>query len=172
MEKILLLGYMGSGKTITGKLLSMKSKIKWIDLDKFIEEKENLSIKEIFETKGELYFRKLEHQVLKEIIESDEKLIISLGGGTPCYHNNHEFFLNKNVRSIYLKASIDVLCIRLETEREDRPLIANLSDSEIREFVSKQMIERSLYYEKATTTVSVDNRNLSQIMNEIFDMIQ
>src|SRR5436190_1389040 len=111
VAKIVLLGYMGSGKSTIARLLSESLGISYLDLDEIIEKKTNQSIKEIFETKGEIYFRKIEHEIFRNlIIEKDSKeMILSLGGGTPCYANNHEFLNGEGIISIYLKASIDTL---------------------------------------------------------------
>jgi shikimate kinase len=104
MRKIILLGYMGCGKSTIAKSLSKNSGIPFVDLDQYIEEKANLTINSIFEQHGEIYFRKLEHQAFVELLNSSEPLIIGLGGGTPCYANNHELLIGENVSSIYLKA--------------------------------------------------------------------
>ena len=91
MKKVILIGYMAVGKTTIAELLSEKNGVKYVDLDKLIEKKTNLSISELFKQKGEIYFRKIEHEIFKDVIENDENLIISTGGGTPCYADNHLF---------------------------------------------------------------------------------
>ena len=88
--KVVLLGYMGSGKSSVGALLASKLEISFFDLDAIIEEEEQLSVNEIFAKKGEIYFRKKEHSVLHSLLEKKESFVLSLGGGTPCYFNNHE----------------------------------------------------------------------------------
>ena len=97
MRKIILLGYMGSGKTTIAKRLSKSTGISLVDLDKNIEERVNLSINEIFEKHGEIYFRKLEHDLFVELLNTAGDLIISLGGGAPCYANNHELLNGENL---------------------------------------------------------------------------
>jgi shikimate kinase len=94
--KIVLLGYMASGKSAVGKVLAEALHVQFVDLDSFIEEREQLSIAKIFETKGEIYFRKMESVHLQELLNSKEFFIISLGGGTPCYGKNMEFIKNKS----------------------------------------------------------------------------
>ncbi len=89
MRKIVLLGYMGCGKSTIANILSKTTNIPFVDLDKIIEEKTNLSINQVFEKYGEIYFRKLEHDVFVELLNSPDNAIIGLGGGTPCYANNH-----------------------------------------------------------------------------------
>ena len=88
--KIVLLGYMGSGKSAIGSFLSEKLQIPFYDLDSEIEKIEQISIAKLFQTKGEIYFRKTENEVLKKILALEENFVLSLGGGTPCYYYNHE----------------------------------------------------------------------------------
>ena len=118
MKKVILIGYMAVGKTTIAKLISEKTGVKYVDLDNLIEEKTNLSISELFKQNGEINFRKIEHEIFKEIIENGENLIISTGGGTPCYADNHLFLNGKNSISIYLKASLSIILERLKTEKK------------------------------------------------------
>ena len=171
MRKVILIGYMAVGKTTIAKLLSEKIGLKRVDLDNLIEEKTNLSVSEIFEQKGEIYFRKIEHEIFKEIVENDENLIISTGGGTPCYANNHLLLNSKNGISIYLKASIPVIFERLKSAKTNRPLVANQSDEELLEFIAKHLFERSYFYNKATFKVSIDNKNPEIIVSEIMQLL-
>ena len=171
MCKIILIGYMGVGKTTIASLLAEKIKMDWLDLDKLIENKTKLSIKNIFEQKGEIYFRKIEHEIFKEVIENDEKLIISTGGGTPCYANNHLLLNGKNVVSIYLKTTIDVLLDRLKEAKNDRPLIANQSDSELKEFIAKNLFERSFFYNQATHVIDISTKNPEEVVESILQKL-
>ena len=171
MQKIILVGYMAVGKTTIGELLSEKIQVKLIDLDKLIENETNLSISNIFEQKGEIYFRKIEHKIFKESVESNKNLIISTGGGTPCYANNHLLLNRENVVSIYLKASIDVIFDRLKSEKKERPLVANQSDEELKEFIAKHLFERSYFYNQATFTVTVNNKSPEVITEEIIRLL-
>lgn len=171
MQKIILVGYMAVGKTTIAHLLSEKINFKAIDLDKLIENETGLSVSEIFEQKGEIQFRKLEHKIFKEVVENDENLIISTGGGTPCYANNHLFLSGKNVVSIYLKASIDVIMERLKSEKTKRPLVANKSEEELTEFVAKHLFERSYFYNQAKFTIATDDKNPETIVAEIIKLL-
>ncbi|WP_395066318.1 shikimate kinase [Flavobacterium sp.] len=171
MKKVVLIGYMGSGKSIISKKLSQKLQISFIELDEEIEEISKMSIEKLFSKKGELYFRKLEHQLFLELLLRNEDLIISTGGGTPCYFNNHELLKGDEVVSIYLKASIDTLSMRLINEKQKRPLIAYLEDIELKEFIAKHLFDRSFYYNQSTYKVSVDNKNIDEIVNEIIDLL-
>lgn len=171
MRKIVLLGYMGCGKSTIANRLSKTTNIPFVDLDKIIEEKSNLSINQIFEQYGEIHFRKLEHDVFVELLNAPEKLIIGLGGGTPCYANNHELLKADNVLSIYLKASIETLFDRLVTNKSKRPLIADKSEAEMKEFIAKHLFDRSFYYNHAQHKVVVDGKTVEETVADILDIL-
>jgi len=135
-------------------------------LDSFIEEREQISIKEIFETKGEIYFRKKEGEYLLELLNLNESPVISLGGGTPCYGNNMEFIENK-ATSFYLKASIDTIFGRLKNETSQRPLVASIGTGNLKEYIAKHLFERAPYYDKANHTILVNKKSVNQIIDEI-----
>jgi shikimate kinase len=167
MRKIILLGYMGCGKSTIANKLSKVIEIPFVDLDKKIEEKVNLSINDIFEKHGEIYFRTLEREVFIELLHSPDNLIIGLGGGTPCYANNHELLKGDNITSIYLKASIETLFNRLAANKSKRPLIADKSDDEMKEFIAKHLFDRSFYYNHAQYKVVVDDKTIDQTVSDI-----
>jgi len=171
MRKIVLIGYMASGKTTIGKIVAEKMKISHVDLDNLIEKEAKLSIENIFSEKGEIYFRKMEHDLFKKLIESEESEVISTGGGTPCYADNHLFLNGDGVISIYLKASIETLYDRLLVENAKRPLVANKSEEALKDFIAKQLFERSYYYNKATFKISIDGKNPKDIASEILDLL-
>ena len=164
---IILLGYMASGKSTIGKQLSKKLGIPFLDLDTYIYEKENKSVSEIFSQNGEIYFRKKEHEYLREVLENQQDFILSLGGGTPCYANNIELILNKNSISIYLKASIQTLSNRLLKNKNLRPLVAFLEDDQVPEFIAKHLFERRFFYEQARKVVVIYQKSVSEIVDEI-----
>ena len=168
MNTVFLLGYMGCGKTILGKALASQVNCPFLDLDKKIEEHENKSIHKIFELKGELYFRQIERKVLLELINSSIPKIISLGGGAPCYFTNMNDILNSSHQSIYFHASVDNLVNKLYNSSQTRPLISHIKNKiDLKEFISKHLFERSLFYEKATIKISVDNKSIPEIIGEI-----
>jgi len=167
--KIILVGYMASGKSSVGKLLSKIIRFRFIDLDDFIEEKEAMSISEIFAKKGEIYFRKVETLHLEELLLTDEKCIISLGGGTPCYGNNMQL-INSNAETIsfYLKTSINEIVNRLMNEKKNRPLVAQIESKEsLKEFVGKHLFERNPFYLRSDFTIETDQRTKQNIVEEI-----
>ena len=167
MKKIVLLGYMESGKSEIGKLVSKKMNLPFFDLDYLIENELSKSINQIFEEKGEIFFRKKEHEVFVAKINSDESYVLSLGGGTPCYANNHELLKYDGITSIYLKASIATLAERLKRNTTKRPLLQNLSESELSDYIAKHLFDRSFYYNQAKFTITVDGKSPLEIVAEI-----
>jgi len=167
---ISLVGYMGSGKSHISKILSEKINFRLIDLDKEISRRNKLTIPEIFDKKGEIYFRKLEREMLEEILATQENLVLSLGGGTPVYYNNMEI-INSNSKSIFLRASIATLSERISKQKEKRPLIANISDENLPEFIAKHLFERNEFYGKAQFIVNTDAKAPEDIVNEIIEKL-
>ncbi len=168
---ISLVGYMGSGKSHISKILGEKINFKIFDLDKEISKKKNKTIPEIFEKKGEIYFRKSEKETLEELLATQENCIISLGGGTPVYYNNMEI-LNNNSITIYLRANIGTLVQRLSKQKEKRPLIARISDEDLPEFIAKHLFERNIFYNKAQYVVDTDHKTPEEIVEEITTILQ
>jgi shikimate kinase len=168
MKKLILIGYMGCGKTTISNELSKKLQIPVVDLDQIIEGHQEMSVEKIFETKGELYFRKLEHQYFSEWIANEKQFIMSTGGGTPCYYDNHLLLRDPNVISFYLKASIETLATRLTgNEKKQRPLVSHLHPEEAKEFIAKHLFERSFFYHQASHTIDVDGKSVAEITKEI-----
>lgn len=167
MKKILLLGYMGSGKSLIGKLVAERLQIPFYDLDVLIQNRLELTISEIFKQKGEIYFRKIESQIFNEVMASDEAFVVSLGGGTPCYANNHLLLSGESTVSVYLKASIATLSLRLASERKNRPLIAHLNDEEFQEYIAKHLFDRSYFYNQANIKVNVNDKTPQELTDEL-----
>ena len=165
--KVVLLGYMGCGKSVIGDFLAKKLQVSFYDLDEEIENVTQISISELFQTKGEIYFRKKENEVLKTFLDKKENFVLSLGGGTPCYFNNHELLQREGVFSIYLKASVDTLVNRLINEKSKRPLLHNQDEVSLKDFINKHLFDRNFYYHQATKVVNLDNKSVEQIVNEI-----
>jgi shikimate kinase len=169
--KVVLLGYMGCGKSVIGDFLAKKLQLPFYDLDNEIEKLSQISISELFESKGEIYFRKKENEILKTFLDKKEDFVLSLGGGTPCYFNNHELLQQENVFSIYLKASANTLVNRLINEKDKRPLLHNQDEVSLKDFINKHLFDRNFYYHQATKIVIVDNKSVGQIANEINDLL-
>ena len=167
---ISLIGYMGSGKSHISKVLSQKLNLKLIDLDKEIILKNNMSIANIFEKRGEIYFRKEERALLEEILDTEKDCVLSLGGGTPSYYNNMELITEKS-ESIYLRTSVGTLSERLLKQKQKRPLIAKIADEDLPEFIAKHLFERQVYYGQAKHMVSTDAKTPEDIVAEIVAII-
>lgn len=163
---ISLAGYMCSGKSHISKILSDKLNFKLVDLDKEIVKKNKLTIPEIFQKKGEIYFRKQEREILEEALATENNCVLSLGGGTPAYYNNMDA-INQNSLSFYLRANVATLSDRLKKQKAKRPLLANIDDDDLPEFIAKHLFERNAYYNKCRFTVSTDHRTPEDIAEEI-----
>ncbi|AZI56400.1 shikimate kinase [Epilithonimonas vandammei] len=168
---ISLLGYMGSGKSHVSKNLSKKLNFPLIDLDQKISEENLLSIPEIFQTKGEIFFRKEEKRVLENILNEEKDIILSLGGGTPVYYNNMDL-INEKSKSIFLRASVKTLTERVLLQKNTRPLIAKLNDDDIPEFIAKHLFERNPFYSKSHFTVDTDSKTANDISAEIIKLLK
>ncbi len=144
---IFIIGFMGSGKSSTGKKLAEKLGYEFVDTDKRIVEKLGMSVNEIFDRLGEETFRKEESRLLKELV-SGKNLVVSTGGGLPCHGDNMEI-INRNGISVYLKASPEELYARLLSRKHKRPLIRDLSDSELKTFIEEKLAVREPYYKMA-----------------------
>ncbi len=167
---IYLLGYMGSGKSTIGPLLANALSYNFLDFDTFIETKEGSSIKTIFKDKGEIYFRKVEHLYLKELLsqDTDTSRVIALGGGTPCYGGNMDILKNDTVKTVYLNTSFQELSKRLWEAREQRPLISSMKDYEqLEDYVRKHLFERSYYYNQADLILKVGKDSAQEIAIKI-----
>ncbi|MGJ5641225.1 shikimate kinase [Formosa sp. S-31] len=170
---IILLGYMGSGKSTLGRKLAESLNIPFIDLDDYIEEKEGLSISELFAQKGEIYFRKKEHEHLKAILENQSDVVLALGGGTPCYANNMELIKTyPKTKSVYFKASIGELVKRLKHERAKRPILSRFeSEDDLTEFIGKHLFERVPFYSQADVTLEVSNTTELAILDALMQAL-
>jgi shikimate kinase len=165
--KIFLVGMMGSGKSFWTKYLSKKLKIGGYDLDYLIETNEEKTIAEIFEEDGEEYFRKQESKILKWFKEK-KSFVLGTGGGTPCYHDNMEW-MNKNGVTIFIDPPIKQLVERLIPEKSHRPLICNLSDDALVQFLTQKRLERLSQYEQSKIKLSGDDISEQHFLKIIKD---
>ncbi len=164
---IVLLGYMGSGKSLLGKELAARLNLPFTDLDAHIESEVGMSIPEIFSTRGELFFRKKEHELLRALLEAGQPQVLSLGGGTPAYAGNMDLVTEATPHSFYLQHSIPSLVGRLEKERSERPLIAHIPEVELYDFIGKHIFDRAPYYSQAAHTILCDGKTVEEILSEI-----
>ncbi len=144
---------MGAGKTTIGKALSKELGIIFYDLDWYIENRMRKTVSQIFAERGEEGFRKIEYNMLHEVAEFED-VIISCGGGTPCFFDNMDY-LNQQGQVVYLKAEPEVLYKHLLMAKVERPLIKGKSQEELLTFISEQLERREPYYSKARYTLDV-----------------
>ncbi|MBK5272050.1 MAG: shikimate kinase [Bacteroidia bacterium] len=165
--KIFLIGFMGSGKTHWGHLLSQKLGIPFFDMDEQVVSHEDKSIVEIFAEKGEEYFRLIETDVLHLITESHESFVMSCGGGSPCYFNNIEY-MNNSGTTVWINAPIEIIFQRLIKEKESRPLIKALTDEQLKAYINKKFADRKIYYDQASITIDEEPIQLDKLVEMIF----
>ena len=163
MTRIILIGYMGAGKTTIGRALSRDLQMPFYDLDWYIENRRRKKVAQLFEEQGEEGFRTIERNMLHEVAEFED-VIISCGGGTPCFFDNIDY-MNSQGEVVYLKASPDVLLQHLLMARTERPLLKGKSPDELRSFIQTQLEQREPFYAKARHTLDItlmDNRQKIQ----------
>ena len=160
---------MGSGKSVVGKKLAQQIGTEFIDLDQAIEQDKKQSISELFASRGVIFFRKTEAEVLRSLISKDGTMVLATGGGTPCYAQNMDYLLkDEDCRTIYLKASIPTLTGRLFEERHDRPLIAHLEQyDQLVEFIGKHLFERAFFYNQSEQIIQTDGKDVDEVVKEI-----
>ncbi len=169
--KIILVGYMGSGKSAVGKVLANRLNLSFIDLDDRIEKEMGMSISDIFREKGEIYFRKKEHESLAALLASDDDFVLSTGGGTPCYSGNMDLMLRTTPHLFYLRMSVSGLARRLEGEKDHRPMISHLNSSDLEEYIGKHLFERRNFYTLAPHTLPCDGKSIEEITDLITDAL-
>lgn len=150
--KIFLIGMMGSGKSFWADKLKKKLGVPCYDLDSLVEMMEEKSIPEIFEEDGEDYFRKAEAKMLRLFAEK-KQFILSVGGGTPCHADNMKW-MNKHGITVFIDEPVETLCQRLMKEKTNRPLIKDMNDDQLSEFLQNLLNERKEYYMQAAHTIA------------------
>lgn len=153
-KRIFLWGMMGVGKSSMGKQLAEKLDIPFIDLDESISKVEGMSIPEIFQERGESFFRELEHDTLQKIIRENQTFILSTGGGTPCFYDNSQM-MNKAGLTIYLEIEISILVSRLVEQPGKRPLLQSIEDLQVLGHVNQLIENRRIFYDQAQLKLSL-----------------
>ena len=154
MIRIIIIGYMGAGKTTVGRALSRELGIPFYDLDWYIESRMRKTVKQLFDERGEEGFRRIERNMLHEVAEY-ENVIVSCGGGTPCFFDNMEY-MNQQGQTVYLQASPEVLYGHLLMGKSVRPLLLGKTREELLVFIKEQLKQREPYYSQARHILNVD----------------
>ncbi len=153
MQRIILIGYMGAGKTTVGRELAKELGLMFYDLDWYITSRMRRTVAQLFEEHGEDGFRQIERNMLHEVAEF-ENIVLSCGGGTPCFFDNMDY-MNQKGETVYLKATPEVLYAHLKMGKGVRPLLLNKTPEQVEAFVKTQLKEREPFYTKAKHTFDV-----------------
>lgn len=160
---------MGAGKTTLGKMLARELKLDFIDLDWYIENRFHQTVSQLFATRGEEGFRQIERNMLHEVAEFED-VVISAGGGTPCFFDNMEY-MNAQGLTIYLKASPETLRAHLRMGKQKRPLIAQKNDEELDAFIRDSLDKREPYYNQARQILDIGLLDNGNRIQETTDML-
>ena len=163
MTRIILIGYMGAGKTTIGRALAKELEVPFYDLDWYIESRRHKTVAQLFAEQGEEAFRRIEHNMLHEVAEFED-VIISCGGGTPCFFDNIDY-MNRQGQVVYLKVEPETLYKHLKMSKNDRPLLRGKSEEELIAFIREQLEKREPFYTKARYTLDVTLMDDSKKIN-------
>ena len=173
MTRIFLIGYMGAGKTTLGKAFARTMGLAFVDLDWYIEERYHKTVRQIFEERGEDGFRELEKRMLHEAGEF-ENVVISVGGGTPCFFDNMEY-MNSVGETVFLDVDVKVLFRRLKVAKQQRPLLANKTDEELMAFIVEALQKRLPFYSRAKYVFNgerlEDRRQIQQSVERLKELL-
>ena len=170
MQRVFLIGFMGAGKTSVGKELSAKMKCSFVDLDLFIERRYHQTIRQIFKEKGEEAFREIETKALREVAEFED-VVISTGGGTPCFNQNMQF-MNEQGTTVYLKVENEELVRRINLNKSARPLLKDFSGDELGRFVEETMAKRKPFYEQAKIVYYIEMQGIEMDASSIIRLVE
>lgn len=162
MNWLVLVGFMGAGKSTLGQELADTLQIQFVDSDQGIEMQQGKSISDLFDQLGEKRFRELEANFIREM-DTTKKMVIAVGGGLPIFHENMDY-LNAHGTTIYLKHETNELYQRLINDRLKRPLLAQLSEQELFAYIEENKPMRAPYYNQAKHVLSTEQQDVSTIL--------
>lgn len=174
MIRIFLIGYMGAGKTTLGRAFAREMNLSFIDLDWYIEERYHKTVRQVFEERGESGFRELEKKMLHEAAEFED-VVIATGGGTPCFFDNIDY-MNSYGDTVFMDVDIKVLFRRLKIAKQQRPLLAEKTDEELKELIGTALEKRLPFYLKAKYTFNgerlEDRRQIQQSVERLKELLK
>lgn len=164
-KPVVLLGFMGSGKSTLGKQVASHLRWSFTDLDQYIETEQKRSISEIFSNEGESAFRQIESAALQKVLEKSFH-VIAIGGGAPCFLENMEI-IKKKSRSVYLKVSESQLATRLAYSNTPRPLLKGKSEPEVQKVIHELLLTREPFYNQADIIIESDSITADLIVSRL-----
>jgi shikimate kinase len=167
---IFLIGYKGSGKTTVGKALSGRLNMEFIDLDDYLDKIEGKSVKQIFLEDGEEIYRLKEHNALIKLLDNVNNVVISTGGGVPCFYDNI-FLMNDNGITIYLRAHTNILFERQKRQINRSPILKCKDEGELKDFIHEKRKRCECDYLKSKYIVDVDNLSVEEIVKSILKLL-
>ena len=166
MTRILLVGFMAAGKTTLGKALARDLGLQFVDLDHYIENRYHCTVAQLFAERGEEAFRLIERNMLHEVAEFED-VVISTGGGTPCFFDNMDY-MNAQGITVFLEASTDVIYTRLTIARVQRPLVKGKTTDELHRYITEMLELRKPFYTRAHHTFCADYlENICQVEKSV-----
>ncbi|MFP4289600.1 MAG: shikimate kinase [Bacteroidales bacterium] len=167
---IFLIGFMGSGKSTLGKRLAHKIDYPFLDMDEAVEKQADMTIADMFKKKGEDYFRRKENEFLQQL-DTQQNLIVATGGGSPCFYNNIEIMNTKGI-TVYLKMTPSGLAYRLKQSRGDRPLLADIGDGDLEDYIDNKLKIREPFYVQSSCIIKGENVKPDHVIDLVFDRQQ
>ncbi len=162
--RVFLIGFMASGKSTVGKKLAKKLDLPFVDLDDYIKDKYNTTIRLLIYDEGIERFREIEKESLEALIKKHENILISTGGGTPCFFDNMKL-MNSSGTTIYLEVDLYTLVDRLMYAKQDRPLIWGKSREDITIYAKDLLSKRQGDYRKAKHSISGKNLKIDSLVS-------
>lgn len=163
--KVFLIGFMGSGKSFYAAKLAEQLSLPCIELDGEIEQEEKMTINQLFDKKGESYFRQREAEQLRKWLNAGS-FVMACGGGTPCYYDNMKR-MNQYGVTVWINASEEAMVKRLLPEIHKRPLLKDMDERSVAMFVKHKLQERIAFYQQADIIVSADEFDIASLANNI-----
>lgn len=164
--RIYLIGFMGAGKSYWGSRLAQEAGLRFYDLDREIEQSQQLTIGQLFDQKGEESFRAVEKELLHLLTERHSQFVMACGGGTPCFLNNIDY-MKRSGKVVWINPATEIVARRLWSEREQRPLLRADSAEELVGVIQKKMADRRLYYEQADIRVDEETIDVAALLKSI-----